>query len=63
MLIFNIATGINFPPLNIEIREQSLKLLNDGTEGLRQLAPHMGAYVNEVCNFSVTLPALLIVAE
>lgn len=42
------ANGLAFPPQNSTARLEALTNVNAMTEPLRQLAPTMGAYVNEV---------------
>lgn len=42
------ATPIIFPPLNVTARRDALRLLKHKVGALRDLAPDMGAYVNEV---------------
>jgi hypothetical protein len=43
-----LANSIKFLPLNVTAREDALVKLNAGVQPLRDLAPHMGAYMNEV---------------
>ncbi|KAJ2986193.1 hypothetical protein NUW58_g5144 [Xylaria curta] len=45
--IVHATNGHIFPPLNATARAESLEIVNNITEPLRQLAPDMGAYVNE----------------
>jgi hypothetical protein len=43
-----LVTGTGFAPLNATARTEALATVDALTEPLRQLAPDMGAYVNEV---------------
>ncbi|KAI0867405.1 FAD-binding domain-containing protein [Hypoxylon argillaceum] len=45
--IVHATNGLAFVPLNITARSEALASVNAMTEPLRQLAPNMGAYVNE----------------
>ncbi|KAI0379050.1 FAD-binding domain-containing protein [Hypomontagnella monticulosa] len=41
------TNGSGFVPLNLTVRKETIDKVNERVEPLRQLAPHMGAYVNE----------------
>lgn len=43
-----LVNGYVFAPLNPAARAAALKIVDGLTEPLRQIAPNMGAYVNEV---------------
>ncbi|KAJ8123346.1 hypothetical protein ONZ43_g688 [Nemania bipapillata] len=45
--VVHAVNGRIFTPLNSEARAEALKFVDNHTEPLRQLAPDMGAYVNE----------------
>lgn len=43
-----IACGIGFPPLNATAKAEAIKAVDQSVAALRELAPDMGAYMNEV---------------
>lgn len=53
--IIHATNDFSFPPLNLTARAEALSAISEMTEPLRQLAPGMGAYVNEVCAVSLSL--------
>lgn len=48
MFVPRLANGLYFEPLNPAAREEALVAINEHVQGVRDLAPDMGAYVNEV---------------
>jgi hypothetical protein len=43
-----IAASVSFPALDAKARDAAIKASNLYADGLRELAPDTGAYVNEV---------------
>jgi hypothetical protein len=51
--LMGIATSVSFPALDAKARDAAIKASNVYADGLRELAPDTGAYVNEVSFLSV----------